>query len=102
MPVLELHGKIRGEGDEKLQDALEDVSNGDSPTIIVDLSNADYIDSHGLGVIIYHHKMLQGAKRRLVLLNENTQPDAYMNRLIEITNLDKVIDVLPSKEKITR
>lgn len=100
IPVLELHGKIRGEGDDKLQGALEDVSNSAAPMIVVDLSKADYIDSHGLGVIIYHHKILQGTKRRLVLLNENEQPDSYMNRLIEITNLDKVIEVFSTRDKI--
>ncbi|MBD3322145.1 MAG: anti-sigma factor antagonist [Chitinivibrionales bacterium] len=99
MPVLSLSGRVRGEGDEKLGRELEVVLDQKSDKVVVDVSGAEYIDSHGLGVIIYYHKLLQNKKRQLVLLNTNTDPESYMSRLIEITNLDKVLRVVSSLDK---
>ncbi|MBD3421146.1 MAG: anti-sigma factor antagonist [Chitinivibrionales bacterium] len=93
LPILVLGGKVKGEGNEELNKKLEEMDKLDHQTVVIDISNAEYIDSHGLGVIIYYHKSLQHEKRKLVLLNSNTDPESYMNRLIEITNLDKVLTV---------
>jgi anti-anti-sigma factor len=102
IPVLALMGRIKGEGDEDLRKAVAEVCTGNtSPKIVIDVTKADYIDSHGMGVIIYHHKILQAAKRSLVLLNENPDPEAYMSRLIRITNLDKIITVVTSRDRLT-
>ncbi|MBD3344312.1 MAG: anti-sigma factor antagonist [Chitinivibrionales bacterium] len=101
VPILSLNGRVRGEGDEKLGRELEVVLDQKSDKVIVDVSNAEYIDSHGLGVIIYYHKILQNKNRQLIILNKNTDPESYMARLIEITNLDKVLKVVASLEKVT-
>jgi anti-anti-sigma factor len=95
-PVVELKGRIKGEGDEKLQTTMNTVMASNPAKVIVDVSKADYIDSHGLGIIIYYHKIMQNDKRKLYVLNANPDPESYMGRLIEITNLDKVMNVVKS------
>jgi anti-anti-sigma factor len=98
IPVVELAGKVKGEGDKHLQTCLEELLKGPAKKVVVDLSKAEYIDSHGLGVIIYYHKMLSADKRALIVLNADSKADSYMARLIEITNLDKVLTVASSLE----
>jgi len=98
-PLLQLSGRVRGEGDDKLQETLESMLEKPGDKVIVDLTTADYIDSHGLGVIIYYHKVLQNHDRKLVLLNGSNDPESYISRLIEITNLDKVLKVADTLEE---
>ena len=100
VPLVTIAGRIKGEGDEKLQKVLKEVVEKQRATIIVDISGAEYIDSHGLGILIYFHKTMQGEKRRLVLLNTNTDPECYMSRLVEITNLDKVMNIVTSMKDV--
>jgi len=95
-PVLELKGRVKGEGDEKLQKTMESVIQNKPAKVVIDVSNTAYIDSHGLGIIIYFHKMLQNENCTMIILNANPDPESYMNRLIEITNLDKVLNVVKS------
>ncbi len=97
-PVLVLSGRVQGEGDQHLRDRLESMSKRQADKIFIDVSQADYIDSHGLGIIVYYHKVMHNQKRVLVMVNANPDPDSYMGRLIEITNIDKVIPYVKSVE----
>ena len=96
--VLRLSGRVRGEGDQHLRERLEALFERQTPKIILDLSQAEFIDSHGLGIIVYFHKILQNQKRELVMVNSNADPQSYMGRLIQITNLDKIIPYVTSVE----
>ena len=49
------------------------------------------MDSHGLGTIVYYHTLMQKEKRKLILVNKNTDETSYLNRLFSLTNLDKVL-----------
>jgi anti-anti-sigma factor len=59
----------------------------------IDISRVEYIDSHGLGLIVYHSNTLQKEQRSLIIFNSNTNPDSYINRLISSTNLHVVLNI---------
>ncbi|MDR0307374.1 MAG: STAS domain-containing protein [Chitinispirillales bacterium] len=98
-PVLELTGKIIDIDVKKLQHKMDQLYKKKAiPRIVLDVSLANFIDSHGVGTIVYYHTLLQRENRRLVILNANPDPKAYLNNLFELTNLDKVLNIVKSLE----
>ncbi|MBD3315615.1 MAG: STAS domain-containing protein, partial [Chitinivibrionales bacterium] len=71
-----------------------------SDRVIVDVSDTDFIDSHGVGIIVYYHTLMEKANKQLLLLNQNPDPSAYMTRLFEMTNLNKVLNVVTSLDSL--
>jgi len=94
VPMLELAGRIVDSDVKKFQRKLDQLYKKDHPQIIVDVSSASYIDSHGLGTIVYYHTLMQREKRRLIILNTNIDKSSYLNKLFELTNLDKVLTIV--------
>jgi anti-sigma B factor antagonist len=55
--------------------------------LMIDVSDLNYIDSTGLGVIIGIYGQIRGADHRIVLIN----PRENVKKLLRITSLDKVL-----------
>jgi anti-anti-sigma factor len=90
-PLIELSGKVADAEVKKFQRKIDQLYKKKFATIIVDLSKASFMDSHGLGTIVYYHTLMQKEKRKLILVNKNTDETSYLNRLFSLTNLDKVL-----------
>lgn len=58
-------------------------------TVIVDLSNVDYIDSTGLGVFVGAYKIQQTSASKMVLTGVNRR----LSRLFRITGLQDIIEI---------
>jgi len=96
-PIVELTGKIVDVDVKRLQGKLDSIyKRKEIARIVLDVTKADFIDSHGLGVIVYFHTLMQKEKRSFVILNGNPDQDSYLNRLFEVTNLDKVLNIVCS------
>jgi anti-anti-sigma factor len=98
-PVVKIVGRMIGVDDRKFQKKMESLYKKND-RIIVDVSETDFIDSHGVGIIVYYHTLMQKADKQLVLLNQNPNPVAYMTRLFEMTNLNKVLNVTTSLDSL--
>ncbi len=92
-PVIELSGKVADSEVKKFQRKIDLLYKKKYATIIVDVSRANFMDSHGLGTIVYYHTLMQKEKRKLILVNTNDDESSYLNRLFALTNLDKVLHV---------
>jgi anti-anti-sigma factor len=94
-PVIELSGKIVDVEVKKIQHQLDTLYKDKArDRIALDLTRADFIDSHGLGVIVYFHTLMQKEKRTFVIINGNPDKSPYLRRLFELTNLDKVLNIV--------
>ena len=93
-PILKLTGRIIDVESKKLKKKFESIYKKKYSRIVIDISFTEFIDSHGLGVIVYYHTLLQKAGRELILLNRNTNPQAYMPRLLELTRLNMVFRIV--------
>ncbi len=95
VPVIELTGRIIDADVIKIfQKKLDHFYNEMYPRIILEVTHATFIDSHGLGVIIYYHTLMHNEQRELIILNENKNSEAYLNQLFELTNLNKVLNIV--------
>ncbi|MCL2689581.1 MAG: STAS domain-containing protein [Chitinispirillia bacterium] len=94
-PVLELTGKIIDVDIKKLQHKMDQLYKKKSvERIVLDVTLANFIDSHGLGIIVYYHTLMQKESRKLIILNGNPDSESYLNKLFELTNLDKVLNIV--------
>jgi anti-anti-sigma factor len=98
IPVIKLIGRVIGVDDRKFQKKLEGLYKRGHERIVVDVSDTDFIDSHGVGIIVYYHTLMQKSNQQLLLLNTNPNPVAYMTRLFEMTNLNRVLNVVNSMQ----
>lgn len=85
--------KVVGEVDAFTAPVLKErlVSIQDTPGVqaIIDLTEVDYIDSTGLGIFIGFYKALQRQNGYVKITGVNTR----LQRLFEITGLNKIIDI---------
>ncbi len=62
------------------------------PNIVIDLSDVKYIDSSGLSALLVGNRIFGEAGGAFVLAS----PSEHTEKLIKISQLDKVFDVLPT------
>jgi anti-sigma B factor antagonist len=85
--------EIRGEWDQASLDALIKAFQKTLPKaegrLFLKLSDLDYLDSAGLGVIMFNMNELAKRNARLVLV----QPSEEMRQILRTTSLDKVLEI---------
>jgi len=100
LPVLELVGRAIDVDVEKFSKKLQSVYKKGADRIVIDLSKTNFVDSHGLGIIVYYNTLMSKERRQLVVLNSNPDDRGYVRRLFELTNLDKVIKTVTSMDDV--
>jgi anti-sigma B factor antagonist len=97
-----MSGRVIGVDSRKLKRKMEGLFlNRGNFRIIIDISDLQFIDSYGLGVIVYYHTCMQKSGRELLLLNSNDNPQAYITRLLELTRLRNVFHVVTSVDEFS-
>ena len=99
-PALELTGRAIDVDVEKFSKKLDALHKKGIKKIILDLSKTNFVDSHGLGIIVYYNTLMQKENREMVILNANPDKRGYVHRLFELTNLDKVLRIVDSDEDV--
>lgn len=96
--ILELAGKITiGEGDVQLRKLVDDVLDGGSRRIIMDLGSIKYIDSSGIGELVSCHTTIKnrGGELRLARLNNKIYSLLQLTALVTVFSIyDSVEDAL--------
>ena len=100
IPVLKLSGRIINIDVTKFSGKIESILQRNPGPIIIDLTETNFIDSHGLGILIYYHTKLENDKHELIILNSNQNQNSYVNRLFDLTNLNKVLRIVSSIDEI--
>jgi anti-sigma B factor antagonist len=90
---------VRGEIDlftaPELKQKLGEAIEAGRRQIVVDLTQTSFLDSTALGVLIGAVKRLRSDSGRLVLVNV----DANIAKTFEITGLDQIFTILPTREE---
>lgn len=91
-------GKLEGEIDAftapKLRAELESIEIVQGIDIVLDFKNVSYMDSAGLGIIVAFYKKVVKGNGKLKLVNLSNK----LNRLFEITGLNKLINIEINKK----
>jgi anti-anti-sigma factor len=96
MPVIKIVGELSGEESGRISQKIISHGKNKSRAVVIDLSETTFIDSHGLGVLVYAWKTLEQRGNKLVFLN----PPQFVQTLMRGTNLSSVITVVESLDSI--
>lgn len=79
-----------------LQERLDEVIDSGSTSLVVDLSDCEFIDSSGLAALVgARERLTAGDSRHFALCC----PDAQVRRLLEITGLDEAMGLASSRDE---
>ncbi len=71
------------------------LSNEGFKNIIIDLSDVEFVDSSGLSALLVANRLCSESNGSLVITGLN----ANVNKLIQISQLDKVLHIIPTLEE---
>lgn len=74
------------------KDEFEKLVETDSKSIVLDLSKTEFIDSSGIGAIVFLYKRIEKKNHKLMLLNVTGQP----YKLMALLRVDKTIPFVDS------
>ncbi|MBL1277893.1 MAG: STAS domain-containing protein [Ectothiorhodospiraceae bacterium] len=84
-PSGDLTVKLRGEMDAlgctKIRADLEQIVNTENMNVIIDLNQVSFLDSSGIGAIVFLYKRLKAQNRTLVIVGVQGQPQELMKLL---------------------
>jgi anti-sigma B factor antagonist len=98
LSVLKVRGEIDVASAPDFGSSLSDFIGSGPELVIVDMSEATFIDSTGLGVLISAEKQIRHAGKDLRLVVTHPQ----ITKLLELTGLDQVFTVLSSTNDAVR
>lgn len=90
----EIHVSTAPGFSEQLNASIRD----DSPTVVLDLTDVDFIDSTGLSVLLNGLRRVTRQQGRMVLVATNPT----VLRLFEITRLDSTFDIRSTRDEALR
>lgn len=86
--VLSLSGEMDASGSSQIRPALEEIAfKQESGNVLLDLQHVSFIDSSGIGAIVFLYKRLKAQKRSLVIRGVHGQP----RELMELLHVDSAI-----------
>jgi anti-anti-sigma factor len=92
--LVEITGRVTDQNVKEFQRSIDKAYRRNTPRVVLDVSGICFLTSAGLGTIMYYHTLMRKERRRLILFNPRMQPSAYMDELLETTNLDKVLAIV--------
>jgi len=96
LTVIEATGDIVDSDVKKLQRKIDDLYKKGVSPIVIDLSQVKFLNSHGLGLIVYYHTLMQKSKKKLVI-RMSLDEESYINKLFESTHLKFVFNIEDNK-----
>jgi anti-sigma B factor antagonist len=92
--VLSLSGELDVSSSPALEDEIGRVK--DAEVIVLDLSELEFIDSTGLGVLVKTHQHMRDAGRQLGIVEGPGQ----VKRLLELTGLDQQLTLIAHADEL--
>jgi len=95
-PILEVGGEVTCKNINKITSKLNALRKGDSKIIAIDLNRTTFIDSSGLGALVYIWRVLEEEHRQLVIFDpldtiKDIFEDTSLNKLFKYIRVDEFI-----------
>ena len=92
--VLAIDGVINYDQKSELSELLAHALASDAPLVVVDLSNATFLDGFGVGLLRTFNRWLRSEDRRLAIV----APQPYVQGVLSLAGLNSVMRVEASLE----
>lgn len=92
--IIALDGEFDALAVADARSMLEGIVANSTVNVVMDFTNVSFLDSSGVGCVVFLFKRLYAAKRSLTLVGLHDQPQ----RLIQSLRIDRAIPIKPSFE----
>ncbi|CEO39473.1 anti-sigma factor antagonist [Photobacterium kishitanii] len=92
--VLSINGDMDAAGCQNIQSTIDDVISKPHPHIDVDMENVAFLDSSGIGALVYLYKRLTEKQHSMRIKNAHGQPLS----LLKLLRIENAIPVNESRE----
>jgi anti-anti-sigma factor len=99
-PVLEVAGRIIDSDSEKFAKKIQLLCSTSEPKVVIDLTNVEFLDSFGLGILVRFWSSLAKEGRELVFLYSDQNPHSFLWRLFDITGLRTYFRIVDSPDQV--
>ena len=96
IPIIEIKGDLRDKQSFELNQKIKKVQEKYQGTIVLDLCGVGFMDSSALGILAFTCKTLDINNQTIVLMN----PTEIVKKLLEETNLTKILRVIETFEEL--
>lgn len=97
--VIKIHGEFDALGSSKIRPELEKVARQTEPeNVFLDLTEVSFLDSSGVGAIVFLYKRLKEHSRKLKITGANGQP----RELLELLRIHKAIPVVLRRDESSK
>jgi anti-anti-sigma factor len=91
-----LQGELDLAGVPTLEDALHSLEGEGTPTIVLDLSELNFLDSSGLRAVLSAHDRARERGHRLVVVQGGTQ----VERVLRVTGVERHLEIVEDSSKV--
>jgi len=88
--TVNIHGPFDALAAERMRNEFETIVSEGTDNIVLDLTGVDFVDSSGIGAIVFLYKRLTTQKRTLELAGLHGQP----RDLFKLLRIDRTITVI--------
>jgi anti-sigma B factor antagonist len=92
--VIRPVGILDGTSLEELGEQVQQILQGTSPVILIDLQETTFIDSSGLGALVSTLKSVRAANRKLYFC----APNAQIKMVFELSGMDQAFEIFESRD----
>jgi anti-sigma B factor antagonist len=92
--VIRPVGILDGTSLEELGSQVNEILQGSSPVVLIDLEQTTFIDSSGLGALVSTLKAVRAANRKLYFC----APNAQIKMVFELSGMDQAFEIFESRE----
>jgi anti-anti-sigma factor len=94
--IIEVSGEVDLYNVSELKKALFSITDGKHLSVIVDMSNVNYMDSSGIGALVAGQKKMKAHNGKFALMNIH---DDVLN-ILKLATLDKFFKIYESEDEL--
>ena len=98
--LLSLCGRVCAQGDDSLGAALKKLGASAGDVKAIDITSIEFIDSYALGQILFFCSTIHDNGKKAIIINASSDESSYVNKLIEIAELSRVVDIVSDMNSI--
>lgn len=88
-PMISIAGQFTSQNISEFRSIVDEMASKAPQRILVDMQNLSFIDSLGIGVLIFYHNNLRRSGVQLALF----RPSDSIEEILKLTSLDRVIPI---------
>lgn len=95
-PSLEISGQIVRDYAAQVKSKIDTISRKNNGNLVIDLSEVTFIDSYGLGVLVYIWKLYRSNSRDIIFLCGGN----FDLEIFSAANLDSLFTIIRSRDEL--